>query len=70
MERFFADLTEKQIKRGVRRSTVELEQAIAAYIEAVSENPKPFRWTKSVDDILASFDRFCRRTLSVHDKVE
>ena len=50
VERFFADLTEKQIKRGVHRSTVELEQAITEYIEAVNEDPKPFRWHKSADD--------------------
>ena len=47
VERFFANLTEKQIKRGVRRSTVELEQAITEYIEAVNEDPKPFKWHKS-----------------------
>ena len=40
VERFFADLTEKQIRRGVHRSTVELEQAITAYIEAVNEDPR------------------------------
>ena len=43
VERFFADLTEKQIRRGVHRSTVELEQAITEYIDTVNEDPKPFR---------------------------
>ncbi len=65
VERFFSDLTEKQIRRGVHRSTVELEQAITAYIEAVNEDPKPFRWHKSADEILASIKRFCLRTLEL-----
>ena len=63
VERFFADLTEKQIRRGVHRSTAELERAITDYIETVNEAPKPFRWHKSADDILASIKRFCLRTL-------
>ena len=62
-ERFFADLTEKQIRRGVHRSTGELERAIAEYIETVNEDPKPFRWHKTADEILASVKRFCLRTL-------
>ena len=70
VERFFALLSEQQIKRGAHRSTAELEAAIDAYIQARNAKPKPFRWTKSADDILASIDRFCRRTLAVHAKVE
>lgn len=65
VERFFANLTEKQIRRGAHRSAVELETAITRYIEAVNEQPKPFIWTKSADDILASVKRFCMATLSV-----
>ena len=63
VERFFANLTEKQIRRGVHRSTTELEAAITSYIETVNANPKPFVWTKSADDILATIKRFCLRTL-------
>lgn len=63
VERFFADLTEKQIRRGVHRSTAELEAAITAYIATVNANPRPFVWTKSADDILASIKRFCLATL-------
>src|ERR687890_202057 len=70
VERFFALLTEQQIKRGAHRSTKELDAAISAYIQARNENPKPFRWTKSADDILASIERFCRRTLSVQSQCE
>ena len=63
VERFFALLTEKQIRRGVHRSTQELEQAIQNYIDTVNADPRPFRWTKSADDILAAIKRFCLRTL-------
>jgi transposase len=63
VERFFANLTEKQTRRGVHRSTAELEAAIKAYIEATNANPRPFVWTKSADDILASIKRFCLATL-------
>ena len=59
VERFFADVTEKQIRRGVHRSTAELQTAIRAYLDAVNADPKPFRWTKSADDILAAIKRFC-----------
>ncbi len=63
VERFFALLTEKQLRRGAYRSTAELEQAILRYIDIVNEDPKPFRWHKSADEILASIKRFCLRTL-------
>jgi len=55
-------LTARQIRRGSFRSTRALEQAIRRYIEATNHNPKPFIWTKSADDILASVQRFCQRT--------
>jgi transposase len=59
VERFFALLTDKQIKRGVHRSVGALHAAINAFIEQHNAEPKPFRWTKSADDILASIERFC-----------
>ena len=62
VERFFADLTTRQLQRGVHRSTAELETAIDDYIRAVNRDPKPFRWTKTADDILDSIRRFCLRT--------
>ena len=61
VERWFAALTEKQIRRGVHRSTRELEEAIRRYIETTNHRPKPFRWTKTADEILASVSRFCKR---------
>ena len=52
----------KQIRRGVHHSTQALEQAIEAYLETHNKNPKPFVWTKSADEVLASIARFCART--------
>jgi transposase len=66
VERFFALLTDKALRRGVHRSTAELEASIQAYIAATNADPKPFRWTKSADDILAAVQRFCARTLGTH----
>jgi len=61
VERWFALLSEKKIKRGVHRSTAELEQAIRNFITVHNEEPKPFVWTKTADQILASVARFCNR---------
>ncbi|HLN37247.1 MAG TPA: IS630 family transposase, partial [Xanthobacteraceae bacterium] len=59
VERFFALLTERQIRPGIHRSVVALKATITTFIEQHNANPKPFRWTKSADDILASIERFC-----------
>src|SRR5215470_3759859 len=61
VERWFGLLTEKQIKRAAHRSTLELEKAIKQYVHFTNENPKPFIWTKTADEILASVARFCQR---------
>jgi transposase len=66
VERFFALIAEKQIKRGAHKSVKQLIAAIEAFISQHNKNPKPLRWTKSADDILASIERFCRRTLDLH----
>ena len=62
VERWFALLTEKQIRRGVHRSTRELEATIQRYLALTNAAPKPFVWTKTADEILDSVARFCRRT--------
>ncbi|HJS90557.1 MAG TPA: IS630 family transposase [Steroidobacteraceae bacterium] len=62
VERWFATLTERQIRRGTHRSTVELEQAIRDYLAANNRNPRPFVWSKTADQILESIKRFCTRT--------
>jgi transposase len=61
VERFFAVITDKKIRRGVHRSVADLTADIEAFIEQHNRDPKPFRWTKSADDILASIERFCVR---------
>jgi transposase len=61
VERWFATLTEKQIRRGTHRSTRQLEQAIRSYLDTYNADPRPFVWSKSADDILASIERFCLR---------
>jgi hypothetical protein len=58
VERFFALLTEKQIMHGVHRSFDELEAAINAFLDCHNAAPKPFRWVKSANDILAAIERF------------
>lgn len=63
VERWFALLTEQQLRRGVFHSTRNLETTIRNYIDAHNEEPKPFIWTKTADEILASVARFCQRTL-------
>ena len=67
VERWFATLTDKQIRRGVHRSTRALETAILEYIAITNEPPRPFRWTKTADEILASVERFCRRISDSRD---
>src|SRR5665213_952795 len=59
VERFFGLLTDNQIRRGIHRSVAALHAAIADYIDQHNADPRPFRWTKSAADILASIERFC-----------
>ena len=61
VERWFAELTNKQIRRGSHRSTRELEAAIMRYLETCNQDPKPFIWTKTADEILENVKRFCKR---------
>ena len=62
VERWFAELTRKQLQRGVHTSTRQLEADIRAFIGQHNEDLKPFKWTKSADDILVAVKRFCFRT--------
>lgn len=67
VERWFATLTQRQLRRGVHRSTQELETALRRYVQHYNQEPKPFVWTKTADQILAAVARFCKRTSdSVH----
>lgn len=63
VERWFALLTERQLKRGVHRSTYALECAIRDFIDAHNEDPKPFVWTRSADQILSGVSRLCENLL-------
>lgn len=67
VERFFALLTERQIRRGIYFSVADLEGAIRSFIKHHNQAPMPFVWTKNADDILASIERFCSRTLAVQN---
>ncbi len=63
VERFFRDLTQNRLRRGVFRDLEELIMAIGTYIDRHNENPKPFIWTARATDILEKVKR-ARRTLN------
>lgn len=65
VERWFAELTMKQLRRGSFHSVPQLKTAILAFIEAHQTDPRPFVWTKTADAILASIARFAQRTAAV-----
>jgi hypothetical protein len=67
VERWFAILSQRQIKRGSHRSTLELEKAIRNFLDVHNQDPKPFVWHKTADEIIESVGRFCTRiNASVH----
>jgi transposase len=57
VERFFRDLTQNRLRRGVFRDVPELVEAVENYIEKHNESPKPFIWTAKASDILAKVKR-------------
>ena len=61
VERWFAELTAKWLRRGTHRSTKELEAAITAWVERWNEDPTPFAWHKSADEILGTLAGYCQR---------
>ena len=68
IERFFGLLTEQALKRGSHTSIPQLRTAITTYVEAHNENGKPFKWTKTADEILDKVKRFGVRTQQVHGR--
>lgn len=66
IERWFALLTERQLKRGSHTSIVQLRRAIEEFIEVTNEKPRPFKWVKSADEILGRISRFAERTNKAH----
>ncbi|HBZ30863.1 MAG TPA: IS630 family transposase, partial [Nitrosomonas nitrosa] len=65
-ERFFRDITEEQIRRGVFRSVDELKAAINHYLEHRNTDPKPYQWTASPEAILAKASRTKNMSEALH----
>ena len=63
VERWFAKLTNDALRRGSHLDVCELRDAIDRYIAETNDDPRPFVWTKTADQIIASVARFCARTL-------
>ena len=61
VERWFAELTERWLRRGTHRSTKELVASIRTWIERWNDDPKPFVWHKSADEILHTLASYCER---------
>jgi transposase len=61
VERWFAELTSKKLRRGAHRSVHALNADIRAWIDSWNHNPRPFVWTKTADEILDSIARYCTR---------
>ncbi len=66
VERFFGLLTDQALRRGSHTSIPQLRGAIVEYVEAHNDNKKPFKWTKTADEILDKMRRFGIRTQQVH----
>src|SRR5215468_10121281 len=69
VERWFALLADKQIKRGVHHSIGDLNSDLAEFINAHNDHPKPFIWTKTADAILQTIARYCSDTLATHASI-
>ncbi|MFN2555681.1 MAG: IS630 family transposase [Nitriliruptorales bacterium] len=61
VERWFAELTDKWLRRGTHRSTRELETAIRSWIATWNDDPRPFVWHKTADEILETLAGYCER---------
>ena len=61
VERWFAELTTKKLRRGAHRSVRDLNAEIRAWMKTWNDDPKPYVWTKTADQILESITRYCTR---------
>jgi transposase len=61
VERWFAELTNRKLRRSTHRSVAELEADVRAWIDAWNTNPKPYVWTKTADEILDNLANYCTR---------
>jgi transposase len=66
VERFFRDLTERQLRRGVFKSLAQLQAAITDYIQGHNQNPRPFIWTAKASDILEKVKRAHAKLNTLH----
>lgn len=66
VERWFGLLTTRQLRRGSHLSVIQLRKAIEEFLEVTNDNPKPFIWTATADEILGRIARFAQRTLQAH----
>jgi transposase len=61
VERWFAELSSKWLRRGTHRSVAELQQSIQSWIDTWNDNPRPFVWTRTADEILDTIAAYCQR---------
>ena len=61
VERWFAEITMKLIRRGVHRSVADLQTDITRWVEQWNQNPRPYVWTKTADQILDTLAAYCQR---------
>ena len=61
VERWFSELTTKKLRRGTHTSVRQLNTDIRAWIDTWNDNPRPYVWTKTADQILASIGNYCRQ---------
>ena len=67
VERWFSELTTKKVKRGAHLSVSQLQRDIKGWIKTWNENPRPYVWVKTADEILASLARYCSRISAAGD---
>ncbi|RKY20576.1 MAG: hypothetical protein DRQ55_07135, partial [Planctomycetota bacterium] len=68
VESFFSIVEQNVTKRGVHRSTLALEKDIRAFLKVHNDDPKPYRWTKTADQILDGLRRYCENAGLVRDE--
>ena len=61
VERWFGELTEKWIRRGTHCNVKELATSISNWVQTWNENPRPYVWHKTADEIIESLARYCQR---------
>jgi hypothetical protein len=70
VERWFGELTSRKLRRSTHRSVKELETDVQAWIDAWNDDPKPFVWTKTADEILDNLANYCTRVNQLNSNSE